>query len=388
MDRSTDTALDSDLPTSGASDAVDLAARAGALLTVDLDAIRANYRLLRAQAGGALVAGIMKADAYGLGMARIAPVLAEEGCRVFFTAHLDEAIRLRPLVPADRAIYVLHGAMPGTAADFIAHGISPVLNDAGQAREWITAGRRLGRRLPAAIQVDTGMSRMGMSPADLALLGDPAGWMGGIEPAFLMSHLACADEADHPMNAAQLARFEALRARFPGLPCSLANSSGLFLGSAFHYDIVRPGAALYGINPRPGSANPMRAVAALQARIVQVRDVEDGTVVGYGARFRADGPRRIATIAIGYADGWLRALTNRGYAFVDGVRVPIAGTVSMDSITLDVSAIPRERIAPGLAVELLGPHQHVDEVAAQAGTIGYEVLTRLSGRFHRVYANA
>lgn len=385
MDRSTDTALGSSLPAGDAAGAYD---RAGALLTVDLDAIRANYGLLRAQAGGALVAGIMKADAYGLGMARIAPVLAAEGCRVFFTAHLDEAIRLRPMIPADRAIYVLHGPMPGTADDFIAHGIAPVLNDAGQAREWIAAGRRLGRRLPAAIQVDTGMSRMGMSPADLEALGDPAAWLREIEPAFLMSHLACADEAGHPMNAAQLARFEALRARFPSLPCSLANSSGVFLGSAFHYDIVRPGAALYGINPHPGSVNPMSAVAALQARIVQVRDVEDGAIVGYGARFTADGPRRIATIAVGYADGWLRALTNRGYAFVDGVRVPVAGTVSMDSITLDVSAIPRERIAPGLAVELLGPHQHVDEVAAQAGTIGYEVLTRLGSRFHRVYANA
>jgi alanine racemase len=386
MDRSTATAP-AGRPAAGDLPASDAAARAGALLTVDLDAIRANYRLLCAQARGALVAGIMKADAYGLGMARIAPVLADEGCRVFFTAHLDEAIRLRPLVPADRAIYVLHGPMPGTAADFVAHGIAPVLNDAGQVREWIAAGRALGRPLPAAIQVDTGMSRMGMSPADLHALGDPAAWLRDIAPAFLMSHLACADIADHPMNAAQLARFQQLRARFPGLPCSLANSSGVFLGSAFRYDIVRPGAALYGINPHPGSANPMRQVASLQARVVQVRDVEDGAVVGYGARFTADGPRRIATIAVGYADGWLRALTNRGFAFVDGVRVPVAGTVSMDSITLDVSAVPRERIVPGASVELLGPNQHVDEVAAQAGTIGYEVLTRLGSRFHRIYAN-
>nr|WP_314539140.1 alanine racemase [uncultured Massilia sp.] len=379
MDRSTDTAMAS---------ALEPALRTGAVLTVDLDAVRANYRLLRAKAGGAQVAGIMKADAYGLGMARIAPVLAEEGCRVFFTAHLDEAIRLRPLIPADRAIYVLHGPMPGTAPDFVAHDIRPVLNDAAQVREWIAAGRTAGRPLPAAIQVDTGMSRMGMSPADLDALGDPATWLRGIEPTFLMSHLACADIADHPMNGAQLARFEQLRSLFPGLPCSLANSSGVFLGSAYHYDLVRPGAALYGINPHSGSANPMRQVASLQARVVQVRDVEDGAIVGYGARYTADGPRRIATIAVGYADGWLRALTNRGHAFVDGVRVPIAGTVSMDSVTLDVTAIARERIAPGLAVELLGPHQHVDEVAAQAGTIGYEVLTRLGSRFHRVYANA
>jgi alanine racemase len=363
----------------------DAALRAGALLTVDLEALRANYRLLRATAPGATVAGVMKADAYGLGMARIASALAREGCRMFFTAHLDEAIRLRPLVPSDSVIHVLHGPMPGTAADFVAHGIVPVLNDAGQVREWIAAGTRVGRRLPAALQVDTGMSRMGMSPADLQELGEPALWLADLQPTFLMSHLACADVATHPMNAAQRSRFEELRALFPAMPCSLANSSGVFLGSPYHYDIVRPGAALYGINPEPGEANPLRQVVSLQARIVQVRDVAAGAVVGYGARFTADGPRRIATIGIGYADGWLRSLTNRGFAFVDGVAVPVAGTVSMDSITLDVTAIPPERIAPGRTVELLGEHQHVDEVAAQAGTIGYELLTRLGSRFHREY---
>jgi alanine racemase len=369
----------------GAADAA-ARARAGAVLTVDLGAVRANYRLLRERAGGALVAGVMKADAYGLGMARVAPALADEGCRVFFVAHLDEGIRLRRLVPADSTIYVLHGAMPGSAADCSAHGLVPVLNDPGQVREWTALARRLGKRLPCAIQVDTGMSRMGLAAADLDALGDPAGWLAGLQPQLLMSHLACADEAGHPMNAAQRARFEQLRARFPALPCSLANSSAVFLDPGFLYELVRPGAALYGINPQPGSPNPLRQVVSLQARIVQLRTVQAGDVVGYGARYIADGPRRIATIAIGYADGWLRSLTNRGFAFIDGVRVPVAGTVSMDSITLDVSGIPEHRLAPGLSVELLGAHQHVDEVAAQAGTIGYEVLTRLGARFHRVYS--
>lgn len=368
----------------GLSDA-GAAQRAGAVLTIDLDAVRANYRLLRQRAGGAAVAGVLKADAYGLGMARVAPALVREGCRVFFVAHLDEGLRLRPLVPRASRIYVLHGAMPGAAADCLAHDLVPVLNDAGQAREWQAAARRLGRRLPAAVQVDTGMSRMGMSAADLAELGEPAGWLDGLEPALLMSHLACADDPAHPMNGAQRTRFEALRARFPAMACSLANSSAVFLGPDFHYDLVRPGAALYGIDPQPGAPNPLRQAVSLQARIVQVREVEAGAAVGYGARFVADGPRHIATIAVGYADGWLRALSGRGFAFVDGVRVPVAGTVSMDSITLDVTGIARERIAPGLCVELLGPHQHVDHVAAQAGTIGYEVLTRLGARFHRVY---
>jgi alanine racemase len=366
------------------------AARAGAVLTVDLDAVAANYRLLAARAAGAVVAGVMKADAYGLGMDRVAPALVRAGCRVFFTAHLDEGVRLRGVVPADCTIHVLHGPPPGTAADFVAHRLIPVLNDPGQVREWSALCARLGRRLAAAVQVDSGMSRMGLSPADLAALGDPRDWLTPFEPVLLMSHLACADVPDHPMNARQRERFDAIRAAFPAIRASLANSSAVFLGADFHYDLVRPGAALYGIDPQPGHpetgrANPLRQAVSLDARIVQVRTIAAGDAVGYGARYVADGPRRIATIGVGYADGWLRALSGRGFAYVDGVRVPIAGTVSMDSITLDVTGIPEARLAPGMTVELLGPNQHVDAVAAEAGTIGYEVLTRLGGRFERRY---
>ncbi|WP_075791605.1 alanine racemase [Massilia putida] len=363
------------------------AARNGAVLTVDLDAIAANYRLLVERAGGAAVAGVMKADAYGLGMARVAPALVRAGCRVFFTAHVDEGIRLRDIVPADSAIYVLHGPPPGTAADFVGHGLIPVLNDPGQVREWNALCARLGRRLACAVQVDSGMSRMGLSSADLAALGEARDWLAACEPVLLMSHLACADMPGHPLNARQRARFDAIRARFPAMPASLANSSAVFLGPDFRYDLVRPGAALYGINPQPDAPNPLRQAVSLDARIVQVRTIEAGDAVGYGARYVADGTRRIATIAVGYADGWLRALSGRGCAYVDGVRVPIAGTVSMDSITLDVTGIPEARLQPGMTVELLGPHQHVDQVAAEAGTIGYEVLTRLGARFERRYVH-
>ena len=361
------------------------ASRAGAILTVDLDAIAANYRLLVERAGGAVVAGVMKADAYGLGMARVAPALVRAGCRVFFTAHVDEGIRLRGIVPPDSTIYVLHGPPPGTAADFPEHGLTPVLNDPGQVREWSALCARLGRRLAAAVQVDSGMSRMGLAPADLAMLGEPRDWLAAFEPVLLMSHLACADVSDHPMNVRQRSRFDAIRAQFPAMPASLANSSAVFLGPGFHYDLARPGAALYGINPQPGRANPLRQAVALDARIVQVRTIQAGDAVGYGARYVAEGTRRIATIAVGYADGWLRALSGRASAFIDGVRVPIAGTLSMDSITLDVTGIPESRLQPGMTVELLGPHQHVDVVAAEAGTIGYEVLTRLGSRFERRY---
>jgi len=363
------------------------AARAGAVLTIDLDAVRANYRRLRETAGQAACAAVMKADAYGLGMEMVAPALAREGCRVFFTAHLEEGIRLRRLLPADATIYVLHGLPPAgslhTALEFLQHDLIPVLNDPAQVALWRRASRERSQRLPAALQFDTGMSRMGMAPPDVAaLLADPA-WKDEIDPVLLMSHLACADEPLHAMNDLQRERFATLRAHFPGVPGSLANSSGIFLGAGFHHDLVRPGAALYGINPQPGHPNPLRQAVSLRARIVQVRTVQAGDVVGYGARYVATGPRRIATIAIGYADGWLRSLSGRGQAFVDGVAVPIAGTVSMDSITLDVSAIPEERVRPGREVELLGEHQTVDDVAREAGTIGYEVLTRLGSRIHR-----
>jgi alanine racemase len=361
------------------------AARAGAVLTIDLHAVRANYRLLRETASGAATAAVMKADAYGLGMDTVAPALASEGCRVFFTAHLEEGMRLRQVVPEDSTIYVLHGPPPGTTGEFVQYGLVPVLNDPAQLDDWRRACRRHGRRLPAALQFDTGMSRMGMAPAEVDRLLIAPAWKDEIKPVLVMSHLACADEPLHAVNRLQRERFDALRAQFPGIPGSLSNSSAVFLGAEYHHDLVRPGAALYGINPHPGAPNPLRQAVGLRARIVQSRTVQAGDIVGYGARYVADGPRRIATIAIGYADGWLRSLTNRGHAHVDGVAVPIAGTVSMDSITLDVTGIAGERVAAGREVDLLCAQQTVDDVAREAGTIGYEVLTRLGRRFHREY---
>jgi len=365
------------------ADSVD-ASRAGALLTVDLGAVRDNYCLLAGMTKGACAA-VMKADAYGLGMEQVAPALALEGCRVFFTAHLDEAVRLRQLVPEGSTIYVLHGAPPGAARDCYQYDLRPVLNDPGQVAEWRLLAGTLGRALPAAIQLDTGMSRMGLAPSDLAALSSQPGWLDGIQPALVMSHLACADEPEHPMNEGQRRRFEQLRKLFPGVPASLANSSGVFLGPDYHYDLLRPGAALYGINPQPGRANPLKQAVSLHARVVQVRSACAGDVVGYGAHHVCADERRIATIAVGYADGWLRSLSGCGFAFVDGVKVPVVGRVSMDSMGLDVTGIAPERVTPGAEVELMGPHQQVDDVAALAGTIGYEVLTRLGSRFHRRY---
>lgn len=361
---------------------------AGALLTIDLDAVRDNYRLLRARtsgASGAVCAAAVKADAYGLGATRIAPILAEEGCRHFFVAHLDEGIALRSYLPSDAEIFVLHGPMPGTEPEFVRHGLIPVLNDTAQVAGWRQAARRLDRILPAIVQVDSGMSRLGLSPAEVDTACNDPDFFRGIALRYLMSHLACAERQDHPMNAQQLAAFKLARSRLPFCPASFANSSGIFLGSEFHFDLVRPGAALYGIAPVAGQENPMRPVVRLQARIIQVRSIEDGGHVGYGATYRASGRRRIATVAVGYADGWLRGFSNRGCAWVGGVRVPIAGIVSMDTCTLDVTDVDPRHLQPGACVDLISDKQPVDAVAEHAGTIAYEILTSLGQRYHRNY---
>ncbi len=361
----------------------DPAARAGAILTIDLGAIVANWRALAARASPALCAAVVKADAYGSGAARVAPALEAAGCRYFFVAHLDEGIALRAALGREPAIAVLHGAMPGTEADMAAHDLVPVLNSAQQVAAWTALARARRARLLAILQVDTGMARLGVPPGEL----DQLGRLADLDLRYVMSHLACADDPAHPANAAQLATFRALRGRWPSVPASLAASSGIFLGPDFHFDLVRPGAALYGLAPQPG-LNPMQPCVRLQARIVQTRDIPPGEAVGYGHTWRASSPTRIATIAAGYADGFPRSASNRGCAWLDEVRLPFAGRVSMDSITLDASAAPENALQPGTLVDLIGPHWTVDDAAAAAGTIGYEMLTAFGQRYHRCYITA
>ncbi len=367
----------------------DPADRAGAVLTVDLDAIVANYRLLQGRlAPGAKTAGVVKADAYGLGAAMVAPALAAAGCTTFFVALLDEGIALRPHLPAHCDIVVLNGLAPRAERAALAHGLIPVLNCLEQVDGWTALARREQRALPAFIQLDSGMARIGLSPADLdRLVADPAR-LGGIDLRMVMSHLACAERQDHPANEAQLAAFEAGRRRLPAAPASFANSSGIFLGPRYHFDLVRPGAALYGIAPVAGAANPMNQVIRLQAKVMQVREIGAGGGVGYGLTFQATGPTRIATLSAGYADGYLRAFSNRAVGHLDGIALPQAGIVSMDSVTFDVSALPAGRVVPGTLIDLIGPDQTVDEAAGRAGTIAYEILTGLGRRYHRVYRGA
>jgi alanine racemase len=357
----------------------------GAILTIDLAAIRDNWRLLCGRAGGTCAA-VVKADAYGLGATKVAPALAEAGCTRFFVAHLDEAAAILPCLPAGVTVHVLNGLPPGAEADCAGIGAVPVLNGRAQLDAWRRTAALHGRRLPAAIQIDSGMPRLGLSPAELeAVAADPAS-LDGLDVTLVMSHLACADEPDHPANAAQLACFEKARCKLPAAPASLANSSGIFLGPAFHFDLVRPGAALYGVNPTPASPNPMRPVVRLQGKVIQTREVPAGAGVGYGYSWIAPAPTLIAAVSVGYADGYLRSLSGRGSAWFGDAELPIVGRVSMDTITIDIGAAPAGALGTGSLVDLLAPGHGVDAVAARAGTIGYEILTSLGARYARNYA--
>lgn len=352
---------------------------AGAVLRVDLDALVANYRIIQQQAAPASVAGVVKANGYGLGAAIAARALADGGCRHFFVAHLSEAVILKPDLPFDAELFILNGLLPSAEPDCEAIGAVPVLNSIDQIARWSAQAKQAGHLLPAAIQVDSGMARLGLPPEEVdALMARPE-LLDGIDIRLVMSHLACADEPDAPYNARQHDAFEQLTAHFPGVPRSLDNSGGSFLPRA-HYDVVRAGIALYGGAPQ-GLPNPMQPVVALEAKILQLRTVPAGAGVGYGMSYLCTRETRVATIAVGYADGWPRHLSSRGATYIGGVRAPIIGRVSMDSITIDVTDVPDKLLYPGAPVELIGPNQSIDDVAADAGTISYEILTQLGDRY-------
>ncbi|HYD07253.1 MAG TPA: alanine racemase [Reyranella sp.] len=365
--------------------------RAGAILTIDLGAIAANWRGLRdaGRAGGRPVdcAAVLKADGYGTGATIVGPRLVAEGCRQFFVAHLDEAIALRGVVP-EHPIYVLNGLLPGTEADFVEFGLTPVLNHLGQLNGWRAAAQRYNRPLDAVIHIDTGMHRLGFGPEEAQVLANERGRLRGLRLALLMSHLVVSEEPDNPINGEQLSRFRAFVRTMPGAPASLANSSGIFLGPDYHFDLLRPGAALYGINPLPGRANPMLTTVTLQARILQVRRIDALQTVGYGAAWRSARPSRVATIALGYADGYFRTLINRTHVHLGGRKVPVIGRISMDLVTIDVTDVPEAESQPGALVEVLGPHLTADDLAEHARTNAYEVMTALGRRYARVYVDA
>lgn len=367
---------------------------AGAILTIDLDAIAANYSLLRDRVQGAVCAAVVKADAYGLGLAPVGRRLAKEGCRDFFVAQLDEAITLRRTLTDmggganEAAIYVLNGLVQGAEGDYASHRAIPVLNSLGEIEDWSSYATQQDAEQPAILQLDTGMSRLGLTAPDTEDLARNPDRLAGIDLKYIMSHLACASSRTHPMNAEQHRSFGAALASLPDAPASLANSSGIFLGPPFHHQMVRPGAAIYGLSPIANESNPLSQTIELKGKILQIRVIDTGQAVGYGATHCVSRKSRIATVAVGYGDGYLRTLGNRGCGYLGEYCVPVVGRVSMDLTTFDVTDVPEQACQPGMTLSLINGKNTVDDVAVAAQTIGYEILTNLGHRYFRTYLGA
>ncbi|WP_018697865.1 alanine racemase [Amorphus coralli] len=361
---------------------------AGGRLTVDLAALAGNWRKLRDLGQPAQCAAVVKGDGYGIGLDHAANTLWNAGCGTFFVALPEEGMRLREVLPG-ATIYVLNGLFRGAEADYREAKLIPVLGSPGEIEDWGRFARSVERELPAALHVDTGMNRLGLTLAEAESFAGVE-MEPGVAPQLLISHLACADAPGHPLNRRQLEAFAEARALFPDLPASLANSAGVLSGPDYHFDLLRPGIALYGGRAQNDGNNPMAPVVTLEARVLQVRDVTPEESVGYGAVGCLDKPGRVAIVSVGYADGLLRGageseLSAGAAGWIAGHRLPYVGRVSMDLIALDVTSVPEQVVERGSWIELFGSHIAIDEVAGAAGTIGYELLTDLSRRYARRY---
>jgi alanine racemase len=354
-----------------------------AYLQISLSALAQNYRIVKSM-GSAAVAPVLKADGYGTGAIQAFQALHKEGARQFFVATPEEAAELRSL-SNDVEIFILGGFYKGADQDYIQGGFTPVLNSIEEIARWAALSKTAGRKLPAAIHFDTGMNRLGLGKDETQkLITDPS-LLGGIDLRLIMSHFACSDEKDHDMNARQAAIFAKIATAFPRVPKSLCNSSGVFRDKNWHYDLLRPGFCLYGGNPTPETTNPMRSVVELSVRILQTRCVKAGENAGYGASHMFQIDTSLATVALGYADGFHRAGRNTAKLYWNGQPCPIVGRVSMDLIIVDTGGIKGAKPETGDLLEVLGPHQSVDQLAADCGTIGYEILTSLGKRYVRTY---
>lgn len=362
----------------------------GATLTIDLGALVANWRALGQRAEGAEAGAVVKANAYGIGIEPAVTALAKAGCRTFFVAHLSEAIRARAVAP-EAVVYVLNGLLPGTSGAYAEHGLSPVLGSHEELAEWAAFRANTNTARPAALHIDTAMNRLGLWPGEgLDLARERRRDIEAAGIGLVMSHFASSEDVADPANARQIKAFAEIAAAFPGVPASLLNSSGHFLKDCPAYQLTRPGYALYGGNPTPGRPNPMQPVIGMEARVIQLREVESGTQVGYNGRWTAKGRRKLATINLGYADGYPRNASwtdtsTGGSAIVGGVTCPFVGSVSMDLIIIDVSEAPAAAAVRGAPVTLIGGALDLETVGAGAKTVGYEILTSLGRRQARRY---
>lgn len=359
---------------------------AGTNLHIDLTALINNYHYLDQKTPSARCGAVVKANAYGLGMLPIVQALQKTKCRDFFVAYLDEGIALRSILDSTYNIYVLNGLFPHNVKPFLDYQLAPVLNDIEQLKLWVQLCQENNYNYPAALQFDTGMSRFGLDIGDINIIKQQS--LYPFVPTLIISHLACADAPLHPANQQQLHKFTTIKTYFPSIPASLSASSGIFLGNDWHFDLVRPGAALYGINPIPEEKNPMQPVISLRSKILQLRHIPKGASVGYGATFTAPKPLYLAIVSLGYADGFFRNLSNKiqvNHIHYPEIALPIVGRISMDCLCIDITNLPINTIHIADEIEIIGSHCSLDKIAKTADTIGYEILTSLGNRFHRIY---
>jgi alanine racemase len=370
---------------------------AGGRLSVDLAALAANWRDLARRSKPAKCAAVVKADAYGLGVEHVVPVLLSAGCETFFVALPEEGVAVRRIAPrAD--IFILNGVHDMSAATLVEANLIPILNSLEQIELWARHCDQRGLRSPCAIGVDTGMNRLGLTVDEALAFRERNMSEHLVSPVMVMSHLACADDPAHPLNDKQRESFQRVAAAFDDIDSSFANSAGIFLGRQYLHDLTRPGIALYGGSASVEGKTPMRPVISLDARIVQVREATEGETVSYGATQALSRDTKIAVVAVGYADGYPRAGSGAGVPLrgavpdgqqgqIGGVRVPLIGRITMDLTLFDVTDVPDEALEDGW-IELIGPNIPLDEAAKAAGTIGYELLTGLGPRYERRYLNA
>jgi alanine racemase len=357
---------------------------APAELIIDLDALSSNYRRMQKELRDTECAAVVKADAYGIGAKIIAPVLYKAGAKSFFFANLNEALEVRTEMK-EGDFYVFNGLSDAGPDVFIEHGMFPVLNSLSQLQTWHAAANNKGQSLHAMVNLDTGMSRLGLCEKETSQLIHDSSMLDAIDKPVLMTHLCSADDYQSKANPRQLLEFRQTAAKLPSARLSLANSSSTFLGKNYHFDLARPGAALYGLNPTPHTTNPMSPVVEARIKVLQIREIPVGRSVGYGCSYISEKPTRIATIALGYADGYQRVRANPSSIVINGQSAPVIGRVSMDAITVDISAFNEQEVHEGSMVSFIDATHDVDCVAKEAGTIGYEVLTSLGQRYRREY---
>lgn len=358
---------------------------ANALLTINLKKLAENYKYFHSLVHQeCAVAGVIKANAYGLGAKQVAQTLKSLNCPQFFVATLDEAMAIRR-EDKDTPIAVLGGLMMGQEQEYLTQNIMPVLNSPLDTQNWGNFCKKQERKISAIIHFDTGMNRLGLSMDEArTLIGDESK-LNPIDVRLIMSHFASADNKDDPLTAKQAKNFNFIAQYFPNIKKSLSNSSGLFRDKSYHFDMIRPGYALYGGNPTAETQNPMQNIVSLNARILQIRDCKKGESIGYSATHIFDKNTRTATIALGYADGFLRSNSSQSIVYYNNQPCPVLGRVSMDLVTINISHIKGQQPAQGEAIEILGPNQTIDDLAKTASTIGYEILTALGNRYKRNY---